>query len=241
MDDAMLLGVWETARGQSPVERALTILSAGEPTAARQELAALSLGDRNARLLELYRQSFGPRLHGFARCPSCGASMEVDVDAERLAASSTPATPGTEQVLTSNGYTLRFRLPDSRALASAACACDIDEARRILVGTCVTEVQQDDARRSPDQLPHNVVADLASQMALLDPHADLRLELSCPECPHQWELALDPADYLWTELSARARRLLREVDALARAYGWSEPEILALSAARREAYLELVL
>ena len=36
---------------------------------------------------------------------------------------------------------------------------------------------------------------------------------------------------------ARARRLLREVDVLARAYGWTEPEVLALDDARRAAYL----
>jgi hypothetical protein len=37
-----------------------------------------------------------------------------------------------------------------------------------------------------------------------------------------------------------ARRLLREVDALARVYGWSEAAILALPATRRQAYLEIV-
>jgi hypothetical protein len=33
---------------------------------------------------------------------------------------------------------------------------------------------------------------------------------------------------------------LHEVDLLARAYGWTEPEVLALSEARRAAYLRLV-
>src|SRR5206468_730296 len=37
-----------------------------------------------------------------------------------------------------------------------------------------------------------------------------------------------------------AGRLLREVDALARAYGWREPDILALTPWRRDAYLQLV-
>jgi hypothetical protein len=34
--------------------------------------------------------------------------------------------------------------------------------------------------------------------------------------------------------------LLREIEALARAYGWSEREILDLSPQRRHTYLELV-
>ena len=43
-----------------------------------------------------------------------------------------------------------------------------------------------------------------------------------------------------TELEAQAKRLLRSVHVLASAYGWSESEILALSEARRDAYVELV-
>jgi hypothetical protein len=40
-------------------------------------------------------------------------------------------------------------------------------------------------------------------------------------------------------MDARARALLAEVHSLARAYGWTEPEILALSPQRRAAYLEM--
>jgi len=38
---------------------------------------------------------------------------------------------------------------------------------------------------------------------------------------------------------ARAQRLLREVDALAHVYGWTESEVLALGERRRAAYLAL--
>jgi hypothetical protein len=37
-----------------------------------------------------------------------------------------------------------------------------------------------------------------------------------------------------------ARSLLAEVHSLARAYGWTESEILALSPQRRSTYLEMV-
>ena len=46
--------------------------------------------------------------------------------------------------------------------------------------------------------------------------------------------------FVWAEVDAAAQRLLHEVDVLARAYGWTEPEVLALSEARRAAYLRLV-
>ena len=50
---------------------------------------------------------------------------------------------------------------------------------------------------------------------------------------------MNAGDVLWSELQSRAERLLLDVDALARAYGWTEPEILALSSTRRAAYLQL--
>ena len=46
--------------------------------------------------------------------------------------------------------------------------------------------------------------------------------------------------FLWAEIHAWAQQLLRDVHTLAIAYGWSETEVLALPAARRRAYLDLV-
>jgi hypothetical protein len=41
-------------------------------------------------------------------------------------------------------------------------------------------------------------------------------------------------------MEARAKRLLAEVHLIASAYGWSEAEILGLSRARRDFYLDMV-
>ena len=53
-------------------------------------------------------------------------------------------------------------------------------------------------------------------------------------------MPLDVAAFFWTELNAWAVRLLREIHALASAYGWREADILALSPKRRDLYLELI-
>jgi hypothetical protein len=45
---------------------------------------------------------------------------------------------------------------------------------------------------------------------------------------------------LWEEIASRAQRLMDDVHVLAQGYGWTEPEVLALSDARRTAYLERV-
>ena len=64
--------------------------------------------------------------------------------------------------------------------------------------------------------------------------------LECPDCGHRWPAPVDVAEALWMEVQRAAERLLAEIDALARAYGWSEEEIVSLSPVRRAAYLQLV-
>ena len=54
------------------------------------------------------------------------------------------------------------------------------------------------------------------------------------------QLLFDIGAFLWSEIEACASRLLAEVDALARAYGWRERDILAMSGIRRAAYLDMV-
>ena len=51
---------------------------------------------------------------------------------------------------------------------------------------------------------------------------------------------MDVVGFFWREIQSAARRVVLEVDALARAYGWSEAAILGMSSARRNLYLELV-
>ena len=83
-------------------------------------------------------------------------------------------------------------------------------------------------------------AALARTVAECDPQADIDLELTCPACGAQWRTPFDITGFLWRELEAWAMRTLRETHLLASAYGWSEADILALSAWRRQHYLDLV-
>jgi hypothetical protein len=75
-------------------------------------------------------------------------------------------------------------------------------------------------------------------LALADPLAEARVQLTCPGCGHEWDDTLDLALFVWAEVEARAKRLLLDVHQLARAYGWTEGEILALSERRRRFYLD---
>jgi len=81
---------------------------------------------------------------------------------------------------------------------------------------------------------------MLARMAKADPQAEVLITMQCPACPHQWSAPLDIGAFFWAELNAWATRMLREVHLLAAAYGWREPDILALSPRRRQLYLEML-
>jgi hypothetical protein len=101
--------------------------------------------------------------------------------------------------------------------------------------------RQGDVDIAPGDLPEEVVDAVAARLAAADAHLETLLDLTCPACGEAWRTELDPATFVWEELRAHALALLDEVDVLARAYGWSEAEILALGAERRRLYVERAL
>ena len=238
-----LLCIWELGHEQNALERAITILAVAFPDTPREALAGLSLGHRNARLLQVREQLFGHKLDGFAECPRCSQRLEFALDAAALWGDSSAEPPheGERYDLAAGGFELRYRLPDSQDLAAAAACADLESARRLLAQRCVMYARQQGQLVSVAELPEEVIARLAAQLAERDPLADVQLDLECPACRHCWEVVLNIGVFLWTELSALAKHLLREVHALARAYGWREADILSLSATRRQFYLDLAL
>jgi hypothetical protein len=232
-----LLAVWEAGREQHELDRALSLLGAGTPGVSRAELASLTIGERDARLLRMRAQLFGTRAEGFAECPECSARVEFPIDTA-LFESPTPST-ATDHAFACAGRPIRFRSATTLDLAEVVAADDAAAGLRRLVEQCVLEGPNRSPFYSGDLSPETVDT-LGDAMLAADPQSEITLALSCPECGHAWMLLFDVADFLWNELAAQARRLLHEVDVLARAYGWSEHEILSLSPQRRQSYLETI-
>jgi hypothetical protein len=232
-----ILAVWETGREQHELDRALTLLAAVSPATDRDALAALSIGERDERLLQLRTSLFGSRAACFAECPECAAHLEFAVDTSTFMP--TRIRNLDAQAFERGGTHVRFRLPSSRDLADVVSESDSTTGLRRLVERCVVEITGSAATSARD-LPAEFVAGLSHAMLEADPNAEINLALKCPDCGHAWHTLFDIADFFWDEISAQAKRLLREIDALARAYSWSEREILSLSARRRQSYLELI-
>src|SRR6266498_4073232 len=79
-----IVQVWDWGQERHPVDRALLLLAIAQPELTANQITALTIGQRNSRLLALREQTLGPALHGFAQCSECGAALEFDVDARAL-------------------------------------------------------------------------------------------------------------------------------------------------------------
>jgi hypothetical protein len=235
-----LLTVWEHGMSQRPSQRALALLAvACADEAPPAQLARLSIGERDQRLLNLRERTFGPHLAAISACPACSGVLEFTVNAAdiRIAPASEPAeTIG----LAYAGYDLQFRLPDSLDLTTVDPSADRQTNSQYLLRRCVTSARRAGAEIPADDLPPEVVAAVSERMAEADPQADVQLDLACPQCEHRWHSPFDIVSFFWSEINALALRLLNDVHALASAYGWSEADILALAPARRQAYLDLI-
>lgn len=230
--------VWEAGRSRHAVDRALTLVAAATD-GTRDELAALPVGRRDARLLRLRQLTFGERIEARARCPQCSEQLGVELACSELLAGDLDTSAPREHRIEVGAHAVTFRMADSFDLAAIAMLTDIEVARQLLLERCVLSIEGP-GDLDATTLPEAIAVAVAGAMAALDPQAELLLDLECPACGHGWQSALDIATLLWSEVHAYARRSLLEVDLIARAYGWSEREILALSAARRATYLELV-
>ena len=67
-----------------------------------------------------------------------------------------------------------------------------------------------------------------------------RLSVDCVGCGAPLLVVVDLAMFVGRDIARQVKDLTGEVDSLARAYGWSEAEILALPPVRRHRYVAML-
>jgi hypothetical protein len=238
LTSAALLRAWEAGLAQrDPRGRARVLLALACPDLGDAERGTLPLAVRDRQLLALRTCTFGARFEGVAECPQCGATLELSFDAADL----TPDQPaGAVPVaeLRLDDYTVRFRLP---------CVDDLDTAderplevqRAEMLKRLITEAARAGQACAAAELPAAILDAVDAALEDATP-VFAEIDLHCDDCGHRWNPPFDPAAYLWTELDAWAERLLWEVHALARAYAWSERDLLSMSPWRRHRYLQML-
>jgi hypothetical protein len=234
---ADVVRAWEAGSSRHPFERGLLLLALACPELSWDHLMDLSLGQRNGRLLDLRAATLGPTLTSFARCIHCGEALEFQFSAASVRQ---PEPAMLTFACEAAGYRLRCRLPASRDLAAIGDLGDVEQARLLLLQRCTLHASFDGALVPVDALPDEVLPALAGAMSELDPGAETRFLLTCFNCGKDSSVLFDIVSYFWTEIDAYAKRLLFEVDALARSYAWREADILAMSSLRRKHYLDMI-
>ena len=239
-----LLSVWERGMDRPPADKALILLRAAFPDAPPMELSNLSIGQRDLCLLGLRELTFGSHMSGLAACPECKEKVEVDFDIRDVVPETT-RIPDLDKAFKSSNevrldlpeWKIRFRLPNNTDMMSAS-ASEIQTPMDLLAA-CLLEVQHNGRQAGKDDLTEEVVETIAEQMIQRDPYISISMGLKCPSCGHEWPMILDILSYFMSEINNWAMRILHVVHHLASAYGWSESDILTMSAWRRQKYLEL--
>jgi len=231
------VAVWETAYRLHPIDRVLSLLLQVMADHSRETLAALPLSERDSLVLALRRATFGDALPGKSNCPRCDETVEFTLRCSELAPQAKPQLKQVER----DGYRATIRPLNSFDLAASANAATLREARDLLLERCVAGVSYNDESIEAKRLPEEIQHAISEIVAETDPQAEILINLNCPECRHQWQILLDIGHFFWLEINSRAQHLLMEVHLLAKAYGWTEEEILKLSSCRRSAYLQMVM
>jgi len=237
-EEEFLLG---EGAGLRPVERTTGLLARcveriGTAEGSAALVAGLTVGDREALLLQLRPLTFGDRIDAVVACPvhECGERLDVELSVADLLVEPYADEGEWQEARIDGGgatRTVRFRAPTGADQAAAArLAPDLAEAARALIERCVEDAAVDDALA--DALP--------GLMAERDPQAELVLSLGCPACGADFRVLFDTCDYLRRELAARGDELYEEVHRLALHYHWSEREIMAMPTGKRRRYLELL-
>lgn len=236
-----LLKTWEEGIDQPLHEKTLRLLAKACSVGDYKDMGLLSIGERDARLLQLREWLFGSRLMNMTNCPKCREAVEWETNTEDLHLQLLPPELSVKSFkLDKDDFLIHFRLPNTHDITNAiADASNEFDQKKILAG-CIIEMSKKGKKFKEDNLPDEVLDALSRRMEEEDPQADISMKIDCPACKHVWEARFDIVSFLWAEIHNWAQRIIQEVALLARSFGWAEKDILNMSARRRQLYLQMI-
>lgn len=189
--------------------------------------------DRDRLLAAVYRSAFGDRIESTLTCNNCAEPFDLDFSLNSVIASVDETSNEGEWVRLDGGRFeaangLSFRLPTGRDELEAI-GRTTDEVESMLLLRCTDGREWPEGRAAFEELLERVA-----------PIIDLELVATCPECRHVQKVQFDIQTYLLGALLAERRRLLADINCIARAYSWSLDEILSLARSDRRLLVELI-
>ncbi|MDB6084918.1 MAG: hypothetical protein JWN43_2799 [Gammaproteobacteria bacterium] len=225
-----VLALWERGASRHALDRSALMCAWARPDLPVDAIADLPLGEITVILLRTRAACFGEQIRGHVDCEDCGQRLELTVSVGELLQ---PTAGSASREVSAAG--IRCRVPCLRDLAAVASEGDVEHAARQMLARLL-----DNGGDDIPAMSEMTVREIEDALEKADPNADLAFEVRCDVCGHLGVAQLDAGELLWDEIDVRARGLLAEVHLLARAYGWTEREILGLSAKRRASYLSMV-
>jgi hypothetical protein len=234
-DASTLLSLWERGVSHADFDRGDALIEALDTS----EATPRTLGERTIRLLHLHARLFGPRVDLLSHCPSCGTDAQFSADCAGLAGQLPVPESTAPHHVDVDGLAVAFRLPTRADVASAAGEPTDDAFARRVLERCVVGCTRDGATVPSGEWPPSMLDALSARIEALDPGASVAFAVSCPECASTWRAPLDCGQLVWQKVQRAAERLLLDIDTLARAYGWTESDVLRLTPIRRAAYVQM--
>jgi hypothetical protein len=196
---------------------------------------SMTVGDREALLLQLRRLINGDVARCTVTCPSpaCGEPLDLDLTISSLLVPEYSTVQEFYDVAMRGDdeleYAVRFRLPTGRDQERAALIAerDLALAADLLLESCVESVVGPD-RTAIAGVPAALRVEIGDTMSRLDTQAELTLDVTCTCCGDRFRALFDAASYLHHELRQELRTLERDRHLLAFHYHWSLAEIHAM-------------
>lgn len=233
-----LLAVWEAGLSKPLIEKSLLLLSAVQTANSATQIAAMPVGERDAYLLNVRQNLFGPVFYNTANCPKCSLKVEWEMTVDDLRV--LPSTEVNQERIffEYNSYQVNLRLPNSSDLMEVVTIDTKSSQEDELLRRCV------DFSALPSALtlaiPDDLKMAIIQKMEEYDPQADVNFTMHCPDCSHDWDMTFDIMSYLWAEIDEWATNLIQDVYVLAKNFGWSENDILEMGSFRRNLYINML-
>lgn len=226
-DAATLIDLAERATQMSAGQWSVMLLERAFPQARRDDILALPVGTRDRLVLALRQTLVAGPMRAEPVCGACGETYEIAIDPSELGLGGEApwADPGARTV----------RVGDTPVALRPVCLGDVLSIEAVADPVHAARLLA--ARVAGEAAAGLPAAALGEALEALDPAADVWIATECHECGAGQSVAFDPVPFVARELHQLAQGVLRDVVDIARAFHWSERDILALSDRRRAFYV----
>ena len=207
---------------------------AGE-VATEARISGLCIADRQFLMRELHLHFGDDEKWYSASCQQCQESFDFELDLKVL-----PVVEGNEDFpfvkVELNERQAIFRLPNGGDQCALAISDEADIQAKILVSCLQQDSIREDVSSFVASLTESEIAKIESAMDKVSPGIVTEITTSCSNCEQRNVVQIEPYQLLHRGYGS----LLADIHRIAKAYHWTEQDILALSGGRRAFYLAMI-